>query len=111
MTALDGSLLVGQLAIALASVTGAFALIELYKRLSTSAVGLAQLVPLVQVYLALLLIARVYAEIPLASSTLLLAAPLLGLLPRSRFAVLGSVASVAGALAWVLLTADSSSYY
>jgi hypothetical protein len=111
VTALDGSLLVGQLAVALASVCGVFALVELYERLAPGTVGVAELIPLAQVYLALLLIARVYAEIPLASSALLLMAPVVGSVPGSRFAVLGSVASVGGALGWVLLTADAPSYY
>lgn len=111
VTALGGSVLVGQLVGALASVLGAFALYELYRRLTTPALSLSQLAPLIQIYLALLVIARVYAEIPLVSAFLLLISPLIALLSAHRYAVAGSVASAAAALAWLLLTADASSYY
>lgn len=111
VTALGGSVLVGQLAGALASVLGAFALYELYKRFTAKAVSNLQLTPMIQVYLALLLIARVYADIPLGSAVLLLMAPLVGLLSGARYAAIGSVVSVIAALTWLLLTADASSYY
>lgn len=111
VTALGGSVLVGQLAGALASVLGAFALYELFKRFSTQGLSLSQLTPIIQIYLALLLVARVYAEIPLGSAALLLTAPLIGLLPSGRFTALGSAASGAAALVYLLITSDSSSYY
>ncbi|NOX76592.1 MAG: hypothetical protein GXP17_08290 [Gammaproteobacteria bacterium] len=111
VTALGGSVLVGQLAGALASVLGVFAVGEIYTRFGGRKLSQRQLVPVLQVYLALLLIARVYAEIPLPSMMLLLAAPLLGWLIRGRFAVIGSAVASIAALVWLLTTADNSSYY
>lgn len=111
VTALGGSVLVGQLAGALASILGAFALYEVYRRLALQGIGTIRLVPVMQVYFALLLIARVYAEIPVFSAVMLLIAPLIGLTRGSRYAALGSAAFVAIALTWLMATADSSSYY
>ena len=111
ITVLGGSVLVGQLAGALASVLGAFALYECYRRWTKQGATPMQLVPVIQIYLALLLIARIYAEIPLGSASLLLLAPLTGFLLASRFAVFGSIASTVAAFGWLLLTTDSSSYY
>lgn len=111
VTALGGSVLVGQLAGALASILGAYALYEVYRRFAEQSTGVIQLAPVVQVYFALLLIARVYAEIPLFSALMLLIAPLIGLMRGSRYAALGSAVMVAIAFTWLLTTADSSSYY
>jgi ABC-type transport system involved in cytochrome c biogenesis permease component len=121
VTALGGSVLVGQMAGALASILGAFALYELYRWFTEpnitehdstqKSMNLVQLVPAMQIYLALLFIARTYAEIPLMSATLLLIAPLIGLLHRSRFSAAFTGMSAAAALVWLLATADSSSYY
>jgi len=111
VTALGGSVLVGQLAGALASILGAFALYEVYRRFTEQSTGVIPLVPVVQVYFALLLIARVYAEILVFSALMLLIAPLIGLVSGRRYAALGSAAFVAIAFTWLLTTADSSSYY
>jgi len=111
VTALGGSLLIGQLAGALASVVIVFAVFELYRCLTAQSIPLIALTPVIQLYLALLVIARVYAEIPFLSAVLLLAAPMFGLLLRGRFTIIGTSVSVAAALAWLLFTADSSSYY
>ncbi len=111
VTALGGSLLIGQLAAALAASLGAFALYELYLRLTSPSVGTTHFIPLLQVYLALLVIARLYAGIPLVSAALLLAAPALGLFSQNRFAAVGSTLCATTALLWLLFTADASSYY
>jgi len=111
VTALGGSVLVGQLAGALAAILGAFALYEVYRRFTEQSASVIQLTPVVKVYFALLLIARVYAEIPEFSALMLLIAPLTGLMWGSRYAVLASAAFVATAFTWLLTTADSSSYY
>lgn len=111
VTALGGSLLIGQLVGALASVLIVFAVFELYRWLTAQSISLIALTPVIQLYLALLVIARVYAEIPLLSAALLLAAPMMGLLLRGRFTIIGTGVCVAAALAWLLFTADSSSYY
>jgi len=111
VTALGGSVLIGQLAGALASILMVFAMFELYHWFTKQSVTLIALTPVIQLYLALLLIARVYAEIPLVSAALLLAAPLIGLLLRGRFSTIGAVVSVAASLVWLFFTTDSSSYY
>jgi len=111
VTALGGSLLIGQLVGALASVLIVFAVFELYRWLTAQSISLIALTPVIQLYLALLVIARVYAEIPLLSAGLLLAAPMMGLLLRGRFTIIGTGVYVSAALAWLLFTADSSSYY
>lgn len=110
--ALGGSLLIGQLAGALASVLAAFALYEIINKFQQSATSPSSLIPVMQLYLAILVIARIFAEIPLGPSALLLAAPLAGLLPAARYAfALGAVCVIAS-LSWLLLTAaDSSGYY
>ena len=111
VTALGGSLLVGQLSGALASTLGAFALYELARRLQAPAIVRVQLHPLLQIYLALLVIARIYAGIPLASAALLLIAPFVGLGWQNRFAPAGSAIAALAAIGWLLLTGDDSSYY
>ena len=112
VTALGGSVLIGQLAGALSSVLIIFVLYVLYRQVTVKpgSVPFATS-PVLQLYFALLLIARIYAEIPLTSAFLLLAAPLMLLLPKQRICYVGSVISVALALLWLLTTADSSSYY
>ncbi len=111
VTALGGSVLMGQLAGALASILMVFAVFELYHRFTKQSVTLIALTPVIQLYLALLLIARVYAEIPLVSAALLLVAPLMGLLLRGRYTAIVTGICVAASLAWLLFTTDSSSYY
>jgi hypothetical protein len=110
VTALGGSLLVGQLSGALASTLGAFALYELAKRLLAPAVTRVQILPLLQIHFALLVIARLYAGIPLPSAALLLIAPVIGLIWRSRFAPAGSAVAALAAVAWLLLTTDDFGY-
>jgi len=109
-TALDGSLLLGQLAAALASLTLSFALTEWRQQPL-----LARLEPPASRLLGLLLIvllahAWLYAELPPGPSLLLLLALLPLRLPTPRAALLSPLA-VASALAWLLLGADESSYY
>ena len=108
--ALGGSLLIGQLAGALASVLAVFAVSELIRKFQPS-ISLSNLVPVMQLYLVILVIARIFAEIPLGPSALLLVAPLAGLIIEKRYAFALSAASVTAAMSWLLLTAESSSYY
>ena len=110
VVALGGSLLIGQLAGALASVLVVFAGSELIRKLQPS-MSITTIVPVMQLYLVIVVIARIYAEIPLVPSVLLLIAPLVGLIPARRYAFVFSAASVMAALSWLLLTADSSAYY
>jgi len=109
--ALGGSLLIGQLAGALASVLIAFVLFELVNRLNKSAVTMIELIPVMQLYFVILVIARVFAELELVPSILLLLAPLAGVIIRKRYAFVSSAISVVIAVVWLLMTADSSGYY
>jgi len=111
VASLGGSLLIGQLAIALAAVLSAFALAELMSRGRWRGMDAVFLMPLLQLYFLLLMIARVYADLAIGPAALLLIAPLAGLLMPHRYGVLGSAVSASAALAWLLVTADSSSYY
>ena len=109
--ALGGSLLIGQLAGSLASVLAVFAMVEIIRKRQQALLSALNLIPIMQIYLAILVIARIFAEIPLGPSSLLLVAPLAGLIPATRYASVFSAVSVITALSWLLLTADSSSYY
>ena len=111
VVALGGSLLIGQLAGALAAVLGAFAVYETVCKFQQSSTSLISLIPVMQLYLAILVIARIFAEIPLGPSVLLLVALLAGLLPVVRYASAFSAVSVIASISWLLLTADASSYY
>ena len=110
VASLGGSVLVGQLSGALASSLGTFALYEIYSRFMRSRTMAVQINPMLALYFALLLIARVYAEIPLFSAAMLLVAPV-PLISRHRYHVIGSLVAVGISLAWLLMTSDSSSYY
>jgi len=111
VVALGGSLLIGQLAGALAAVLAAFALHEVLSKFQNSMTSLFNLIPMLQLYFAILVIARIFADIPLGPSVLLLVAPLAGLLPAVRYASAFSAVSVIASISWLLLTADASSYY
>jgi hypothetical protein len=111
VTALGGSVLVGQLAGAMAAVLGVFALFGLWRGAQGDELSMPQLLPMLLLYLALLLIARLYAGIPLPSAVLLLLAPLPGWLFAGRLPALASAALGGTALVWLLITADASSYY
>lgn len=109
--ALGGSLLIGQLAGALASVLFAFVLLELINRLNKSVVTMMELLPLMQLYLVILVIARVFAEIELLPSVMLLLAPLAAVVINKRYAFVASAVCIGVAVLWLLMTADSSGYY
>jgi len=111
-TALAGSLLVAQLAGALAAATGAFAIAELIKRLSSSRLQTSTLLPLALLYLLLLAIARLYAGMPAGPALLLLLAPL-SLHLKNRAAPGLTLLTIVAAAGWLLLLLlqDSNSYY
>ena len=111
VVALGGSLLIGQLAGALASILISFVIVELMTKLQKPTAKLSTFGPLMQLYFGILFIARIFAEIPLGPSALLLIAPLAGVMSSKRYAFSFSMATVIAALIWLLLAADSSSYY
>jgi len=110
VASLGGSVLVGQLSAAMASALGAFALYEMITRLTRSKLASTRMSPWLVLYFALLLIARVYAEIPLFSAAMLLVAPT-ALVTRHRYRIAGVLVAIGLSLGWLLMTADSSSYY
>jgi len=108
-SALAGSLLIGQLAAALAAVTGGFALYELIKRSRETRFSMQQTALTWVIYLGLLTIARVYAELPLGPAVLLGASPLTGLLLPWRYGWFTSLLLAGIALAWIVLNNSTTS--
>ncbi|VAX10815.1 hypothetical protein MNBD_GAMMA25-2464 [hydrothermal vent metagenome] len=109
-TALSGSLLIAQLAAALAAATGMFALAELGQRLQSSQLSAVILLPLVLLYFLLLAIARFYAEMPVGSALLLLLAPL-SLCFNHRLAAAACLLLLIAATGWIFMLQDSAVYY
>ena len=108
---LGGSLLMGQLAAVLASAIGAFALYEIYKKLTETQLNKSAILLLVLLSLLLLLTARIYAELSLISVVFLALSLLLGMVIKSRYASVFSLIGVISSIAYLLLTSDQSSYY
>ena len=111
VVALAGSLSIGQLAGALASVLAVFAVFEIFRMLQQPSVHNLDLIPVMQLYLVILAIARIFADVPLGPVILLLAAPLAGMIPGARYAAVFSAVAVIAAISWLLLTAEPSAYY
>ena len=109
-TALAGSLLIAQLAGALAAAAGVFAIAELGKRLTSSHLQTSTLLPLALLYLLLLAITRLYAEMPTGPALLLLVAPL-SLRLKNRAAPGLTLLAIMAAAGWLLLLQESNSYY
>jgi len=110
-SALSGSLLVGQLAGALAAVTGGYAIVEMLNRLHKTRFSVQQMLVLLPVYLGLLVIARLYAELPLTSTALLLVSPISSTLTQWRYNWVISLLLSAGAVGLVLLNSSNTAYY
>ena len=108
---LGGSLLIGQLAGALASALGAFAIYELINKLEQKQMIKSTRLLATLLSLLMLVVARIYAELPLVSVALLALSLILGLSIKWRFASALSLIAVIGSIANLLLTADQSSYY
>lgn len=104
-SALSGSLLLGQLSAALAALTGAYAVHELAGRLHKTRFSSRQQLALLPLYLGLLAIARLYAELTLPATALLLSAPVLYALFPWRYGWVTCLLLNAGAIA-----VESSNY-
>ncbi|HEB86696.1 MAG TPA: hypothetical protein ENI68_06755 [Gammaproteobacteria bacterium] len=100
--ALSGTLLVAQLAGALAAAPGIFALAELTKRLASSRLQASALLPLALLYLLLLTIGRLYADLPTGPALLLLLAPL-SLRLKNRGSIGLALLSIVTASTWLLI--------
>ncbi len=108
--ALSGSLLIAQLAGALAAAPGIFAISELTKRLASSHLKTSALLPLALLYLLLFTIAHLYADLPTGPALLLLIAPL-SLRLKNRSSIGLSLLTLVFSLTWLLMLQDSNSYY
>ncbi len=108
--ALSGTLLVAQLSGALAAAVGMFAIAELTKRLASSHLQTSALLPLALLYLLLLTIVRLYADLPTGSALLLLFAPL-SLRLKNHTAIGLTLLAALIATAWLLMLQDSNNYY
>jgi len=95
------------LAVALAAILDAFAVRELWSHGRRQRIDTALLAPLILLYLLLPRAARVYADLPAGTATLLLIAPVTGRFPP--YAVACPTAETA--LTRLLVTADSASGY
>ncbi len=111
VVSLAGSLLIGQLAGALAASLGVFTVIEFAYRSRQQVIRSTSVIPIIQLYFAILVIARIYVELPLGIALFLLLAPLVGLIPKLRYSYIYSAIAVICASSWLMLTTDSSSYY
>ena len=108
---LGGSLLIGQLAGALAASLGAYALLELFKKLKTAELRVDTSLLVSLLSLIMLVVARVFAEIPFTSAIFIGLALMLGLSVKGVFGSSLSMASVVASIVWLLSTSDQSSYY
>lgn len=104
-----GSLLLGQLAGVLAIVLSVFGLHELSSKLRSSLLELHHLGPAIQIYLVLLVTARIFAELPVAIAFLLLVAPL-GLLIKHKYAYIYTSVLVLAAVVWAVQVGGPSGY-
>ncbi len=109
-TALAGSLLIAQLAGALAAAAGIFAIAELGQRLLSSRLSVLMLLPQALLYLLLLAIARFYVELPMGPALLLLLAPL-SMRLNHRAAPAVCLLMLIAATLWIYMLQDSNSYY
>ena len=108
---LGGSLLIGQLSGALAASLGAFALLELYKKLEATQIRRNTTLLTSLLSLLMIIVARIYAELPLVSVVLLALSLTLGLSCRWKYASSLSLILTLFSIVWLLSTADKSSYY
>lgn len=111
VSGIGGSLLIGQLSGVLASALAFFIFFELYKKFTESLMEVRATSLMLIMSLWLMLIARIYAEIPLGPTVMLLLSLLLGLSTRWRYASGFSLSATVASLVWLLLTNDDSSYY
>ncbi len=108
---LGASLLFGQLALVLATILSVFTVIEYVNRSARPLILLSSIIPLMQIYFSIIIIARIYADLPMGIALLLLVAPLSSFVPRLRNSNLYSAVIVVCIVSWLIVTADSSSYY
>ena len=111
VSALGGSLIIGQVAGSLAAMLSVFALYELFKKLMSSQVDNKTILLIASLNLFLLVVARIYAEIPLVPTVLLAVSLIVGLTLKWRFAAGFSLLSVISSVSWILLTTDDTSYF
>jgi len=109
--ALSGSLLVGQLSAALAAVIGGYAILEIFGRLRKTLFSAQQSLVFLPLYLSLLAIARLYAELPSVTTILLLAGPVFCVLVPWRHSWVISLLFNACAIGLVLMNSDNTAYY
>ncbi len=110
-SALSGSLLVGQLSAALAAVTGACAILEILGRPHKTPFRIQQRLAFLPLYLGLLTIARLYAELPPATTALLFASAVFSVFTPWRHGWAISLLLNAGAIGLMILNSDNTAYY
>ncbi len=111
ITALSGSLLIGQLAGSVAAAIGFFALLEIKSGLKDKQMQDKYFTGFTLLYFLILYIARVFAEVDLYVVAALLAAGLLSLFARKNLFLILSICMYAVAVIIMLSQGSASSYY
>jgi hypothetical protein len=111
VVAITGSLLIGQISISLAAAMGIYGIFELKNKLKIAEIKHDSLRMFGLMFLLLLFIARVYAEIDLYVTMLLVVASMVGFY-SSKYAtfILAAVIYLA-AIVFIFINASASSYY
>lgn len=108
---LGGSLVLGQLAGALAAILACFALAELFLENQRLALKENQLLSFTILYMLIIWIGFLFAEIPWGPLLLNLLSPVAGFMINNRHRYLASVVCSIFSISWLLLAAEPSSYY
>lgn len=111
ITALSGSLLIGQLSASVAAAIGFFAIMEIRSGLRSQQMQDKFFRVYMLLYLLILYLARIFAEVDLYVVAILLAAGLSGLFARRNSALIISLVLYAAAVALMLYQDAGSSYY
>ncbi len=100
---LSGSLLIGQLALSLVALTGIFSFYEIIQTPTKHSLYKSTQLMLLSLYFSLVIIGRLYVEIPMGSTVLLVLAPLSSLLSNINKNYLIQIAFSSLAILWALL--------
>lgn len=108
---LSGSIIIAQLVAVLSATLAGFVFIEICKNNNESQFNSTKIILSLNIYLALLFIGSVYAELPLAIIVLLAISPLTIVLIPKRFNWIVSLLLSIGAVLWILFTSDVQEFY
>lgn len=107
---INGSLLIAQLSAALAATLAGFVFIELRKHRTENYLNNNQIILSINIYLALLFIGKIYAELPLYIIISQAVSPITVVLAPKRFNWVVSLLLSFGSVLWFLFTLDVQEY-